>query len=140
MNNRAQSRTPLPWLGETAGARSARSAMLAIPGHEIGEQTQARLLTLFRVKLHSEHIVALEHGGEIVAVESCASAVRGIGGRGVITVHEIETAVLHIAFPLRMGPGVMYLVPTHVRLFETLAAGSILQGRSEPAHLAFLET
>src|SRR3569623_2478980 len=121
MNNRAQSRTPLPWLGETAGARSARSAMLAIPGHEIGEQTQARLLTLFRVKLHSAHIVAREHGGEIVAVVRGARDVRGIGGRGVITVREIETAVMHSAFPRRMGPGVMNLVPTHVRHFETLA-------------------
>src|SRR3569623_836812 len=106
--------------------------MLAIPGHEIGEQTQARLLTLFREKLHSEHIVAREHGGEIVAVVSGARDVRGIGGRGVITVHEIETAVLHNAFPQRMGPGVMNLVPTHVRHLETLAAGRIVQGRSAP--------
>src|SRR3569623_2358709 len=65
---------------------------------------------------------------------------RAICALGVITVHELETAVLHNAFPQRMGPGVMNLVPTHVRHFETLAAGRIVQGRSEPAHLACKDT
>src|SRR3569623_458461 len=144
-------RTHLPSLRSMAGINSIRlppsyaslknwyatgRSYLPVPGHEIGEQAETRLLALFRVELLREHVVAPHGGGEVAGIVTGARDVRGIGRHRVITVDEIKAAVLRNAFPQRMRAGLMQFVPTHVRHLEPLAARRIVQGLAETTHLA----
>src|SRR3569832_564064 len=80
---------------------------LPVPSHEIGEQAETRLLALFRVELHREHVVAPHSGDEDTDIVSGARDVRGNDRHRVITVNKKKAANLRNTFPQRMRAGLM---------------------------------
>src|SRR5579871_1416622 len=99
----------------TADAAAIRDlAALRTPGEEIGEQAQARRLTLLRMELDARHVVPGDRRRERAGVIRARQEIVRIAEPQMIAVHEIAMGAVGDAGEQRMGPGQLQFVPAHM--------------------------
>ena len=88
-----------------------------IPVNEIFVKLKTDRRTFFRVKLCCENILMSDGTAKTNAVLSIANHVFRMIGNSIEAVYKVKETVIVNSLPQGMGPGLAYLIPSHLGYF-----------------------